>query len=155
MTPPVTVADFKTRFARDFIYGTDPSAAVTDGDVQNALDDATLIFNTAMWETGTELNTAYLMLTAHMLALNIQAAGGLGLSIGEQNAGGAPIAAQSVGSVSLTFDLPESWKSNPTVSPFLRTTYGIRYIQMAWPRMRGNFAVVQGFNDTGLPSASV
>ena len=153
MTPPVTVDDFKARFNRDFPYGTDPSSAVADADITNALNDATLIFNTALWDTGVELNTAFLMLAAHFLALNIQAVGGLGLSLGLENSGGSAISSQTVGSVSLSFELPEGWKNDPTVAPFLRTSYGIRYVQMAWPRMRGNFQTVAGFNDTGLPSA--
>ncbi len=155
VTPPIDADDFKARFARDFPFGDDPATQVTDGDIDAAISDATLIFNPEMWDGDVETQTAYLMLTAHLLALNIQASGGLGQANGVQNAGGMPISAQSVGSVSLTFELPESLKNNPTVAPFMRTTYGIRYIQMAWPRMRGNFQVVAGWNDTGVPEIRV
>ena len=150
MTPPVTVADFKARFP-EFPYGT-ASGTVTDGMITNALNDACSMFNVALWNTGIELNTMFLFLAAHCLAQNVQAGGGLGLTLGAQNAGGAPINSRSVGSVSVGYQLPDKWVNDPTISPFLMTTYGIRYVQAAYPRMRGNMAVIGGFSDLGAPT---
>ena len=151
MTPPITPADFKARFARDFLFVDDPTAGVVDGDITNAINDATLIFNPAMWSGSVELNTAFLMLTAHFLALNVQASGGIGLQAGLENAGGGPIESKSVGPISVTMSFPERWKNSPVLSPFLRTDYGIRYAQMAAPRLAGNIGVVAGFNDAIEP----
>ncbi len=154
MTPPVDAADFKARFARDFIFDADTSVGVTDGDITNALNDATLIFNADLWAAGVELETAFLMLSAHFLALNIQAAGGIGLAQGAQNAGGAAINSRSVGSVSVGYDLPEKWKNSSIAAPFLRTDYGMRYFQMAAPRLVGNVAIAAGWNDTFGPTGA-
>lgn len=152
MTPPVTVADFKAYWTRGFPYGTDASTTVTDGDIQRALNDATINFNPDLWEAGLDLNTGFLYLAAHFLASAVQMAGGLDMNIGVQNAGGMPISAQTVGSVSLTFELPERWKNDPSIAPFLTTKFGITYVQMAMPRTSGNMQVVAGYNDTGAPN---
>lgn len=149
MTPPVGIPEFKARFQRNWPYTVDPAEGVTDGDITSALNDATLIFNPAMWEQGVELNTMFLELAAHFLVLNVQAAGGLGIQGGLDSSGDLGVVTnKSVGSVSLTMEFAEALKNDPVFGPLMRTPYGARYASMAYPRTRGHMAVVAGFNDT-------
>src|SRR5262245_56887839 len=153
MPQPASIADFKARFDRDFVFDT-TTDAVRDVDITDALNDASSTFNDGLWASGTEIITAFLFLAAHNLVLNLQAAGGLfavNLGRGVKSKGSGPISAKSVGSVSVNYALPESIVNDPQLSPYLRTEYGLRYLQMLTPRLVGNVVVVLGENDTGAP----
>lgn len=149
VTPPASVADFKDRFDRDFLYGTGLDK-VRDKDINRSLEEADSLFNSTLWATNEELKTSYLYLTAHFLVLDLQAAGGLKAksnSAGAKNRGGGVVQSKSVGSVSLNYAVPSFVTNDPTLSQLLRTDYGMRYVQLLAPRLAGNINVVKG---TGL-----
>lgn len=155
---PVTVAEFKARFNRDFIYGKGPER-VEDQDIQNALNDGTMVFNPSLWLTNgavDEKKIAFLFLAAHMMVLNIQAAGGLSatnMGVGVSSAGGGVIQQKSVGSVSLSFAMPDFVTKSPILSQFMKTDYGQKYLQLLIPRLVGGGDVVSGpvTPDIGIP----
>jgi hypothetical protein len=153
MTPPVTVADFKVQFVREFDYGARKDQ-VLDADITRALNDAGFVFNPSLWIDDTEQNIAYLYSTAHFLVLNLQNAGGLSLennSAGVNSKGTGPIIAKSVGQVSLNFQFPEWVLNSPILSGFLTTGFGQRYLQLLTPRCVGAGYVVDGNSaDAGL-----
>lgn len=156
---PITIAEFKARFNRDFIYGKGPEK-VEDQDITNALDEGTLVFNPAIWlvnGTVDEKKVAFLLLAAHMLVLNIQAAGGLSatnMGAGAGSSGGGIIQSKSIGSISLTYVMPDFVTKSPILSQFMRTDYGQKYLQMLIPRLVGGGDVVSGpvTQDIGIPN---
>jgi len=156
MTLPATVAEFKAQFDRDFIYGSGKET-IRDQDISKALTEATSVFNADLWDTS-ELKPAFLYASAHFLVLNIQMAGGLNPSPtgkGIDNRGGGITQSKSVAQVSIQYGIPQTVLESPILNQFLRSDYGLRYLQMITPRLVGNVAVVGGFNDTGGPGGTI
>jgi hypothetical protein len=154
-TPPVSSAQFKIRFARDFVFGTTMDK-VLDSDITNALSEAMLIFNSGLWEDEAEGAVAFGFAAAHCLVLNVQAAGGLSaqnLGRGVHSHGGGVVNNKSVGSVSVGYAVPDFVTSSAILSQLMRTDYGQRYLHLLTPRLVGNINVLEGSNDTGVGRA--
>lgn len=150
MSNPATVSDFKAQFDRDFVYGSGKET-VRDTDIQRALNEAVSVFNNDLWSSD-EIKFVYLYASAHFLVQNIQMAGGLSSSskgLGINSRGGGITQSKSVGQVSVSYGIPESILSDRTLNQFMRTEYGLRYLQLLGPRLVGNAYAVNGFNDTG------
>lgn len=98
--------------------------------------------------TVNEQTIAYLYLSAHLLVLSLQASGGLGAPGSKQGAassGGGIVNAKTVGSVSLNYEMPDFVRTSPTLSQYMRTGYGQKYLQMVAPKLPGRgVMVVQG-----------
>lgn len=140
-----TFADFKARFTREFVYGTRQDQ-VQEDDVNRAIEEAKMVFNEDLWETS-EVKVAFSYAAAHFMVLNIQAAGGLiaePLGLGIENQGGGVVASKSLGSAALSFALPTEITENATLSQFMRTDFGQRYLQLLAPRLVGGGFVVDG-----------
>lgn len=140
-TPP-TVAAFKVTFDRDFTYGTG-TQTVRDSDIQRALDGAATVFNPAIW-VDPEGTQAYEYLAAHFLVLNIQMAGGLTKKNGTQNRGGGITQSKGAGQVNVSYGIPPRILEDAVLNQFMRTDYGMRYLQLITPRLIGNIATVSG-----------
>lgn len=150
-TPSASVEEFKDRFVRDFVYGSTPDK-VLDADITNALNDSTMLFNTGLWIDELERKTAFLFLSAHMLVLNLQEAGGLAAvntGRGVNSQGSSPISSKSVGSVSISMALPSRITESRILNQFMRTEYGMKYLQLLAPRTVGGAKVVEGWGDVG------
>lgn len=152
MSFPPSVADFKAQFTREFVYGTS-LATVQDNDIQRAINETSISFNPGLWDgqtplgSTTELNIAYLYLSAHYMTLNIQGAGGLSSvnrGRGVKSTGGGTIQTKSVGSVSLTYVIPEDVQNSPILGQYMRTDFGQKYLALLAPRLVGNVAIVAG-----------
>ena len=137
MTTPTPVEAFKTYFDRDFIFG-DGKDTVRDSDIQRAIDSAGLIFNSDLWDSATEINSAFQILTAHCLVKTREAGGGLDKGLGIGSTGSAPVSNKSAGSLNVSYTLPTEVTDNPALSDFLTTGYGRQYLQMLAPRLVGN-----------------
>jgi len=143
---------FKAQFNREFSYG--PSLAqVQDNDIQRAINETSIAFNPGLWDgttplgSTTELNIVYLYVSAHFLALNVQGAGGLSSvnrGRGVKSAGGGTIQSKSVGSVSVTYVIPEDIQNSPILGQFMRTDFGQKYLTLLTPRLVGNVGLVSG-----------
>lgn len=146
-----TVQQFKDQFAREFPYGARKDQVMT-ADITRALNEAAPMFNDALWTDDTERVIAYCYAAAHYLVLNIRAAGGLsneqGLGGGLNSSGGAAVLQKSVGGVSLSYALPDRIVQSPILSGFMRTDFGLRYLQMLAPRLVGGGFVVPSGSDT-------
>lgn len=156
MSLPASVAEFKTQFDRDFTYGPGKES-VRDSDITRALTEAQSVFNPDIWETDV-LKPAFLYAAAHFLVINIQMAGGLSSPSpgrGIDNRGGGITQSKSVGQVSINYAISEKYKEDPILSQFMRTDYGLRYLQMVSTRLVGHAYVVGGFNDTGGPGGVI
>ncbi len=152
MSFPPSVADFKAQFTREFVYGASLDK-VQDNDIQRAINEASIAFNPGLWDgatplgSTTELNIVYLYLSAHFMTLNIQGAGGLSSvnrGRGVKSAGGGTIQSKSVGSVSVTYVIPEDIQNSPILGQFMRTDFGQKYLTLLTPRLVGNVALVSG-----------
>lgn len=140
-TPP-TIAEFKATFDRDFTFGTGKET-VRDTDIQRALDEAATVFNPGIWDD-TEAQAAYKYLSAHFLVLNVQMAGGLTKKGGVNNRGGGITQSKGAGQVNVAYGIPPRILEDAVLNQFMRTDYGMRYLQLITPRLVGNMAVVSG-----------
>jgi hypothetical protein len=149
-TPPASIAEFKDRMDRDFIFGT-TTDKVRDKDITNALTQASSVFNEDLWTTE-EVKEAFIMAASHFVELNMRAAGGLSahnMGRAVNSTGDGVIQNKSVGGVSIGYAIPDRVMNSPTLSPFMKTNHGQIYLQMLAPRLVGNMVVMRGPNDTG------
>lgn len=97
--------------------------------------------------TVSEATIAYCYLSAHLLVLSLQNAGGLGAPLSFQGAGssgGGTVESKTVGSVSVTYSIPDRVKNSPSLAQYMRTGYGQKYLQMLAPKIPGRRIVVVG-----------
>ncbi len=132
-----TTTDFKNYFVRDFPYGVDPKTSILDQDITNALADAGINFNPALWATQANYTIGYLLLTAHFLVMSIRASSqGLGGQFAFlENS-------KSVGSVSEGISIPQRILDNPEFSYLCKTNYGTKYLMLVLPALSGQMFVV-------------
>lgn len=149
--PPVTKAEFKTRFKRDFPYDPDEGAGITDADLDTALADAVSQFKSTCWVDEAEKKAAFLLLAAHCLWSNLQAAGGLASEGGGQGldaSGEGVVQSKSAGGASVNFVVPEWVQKDPTLAMMWESKYGRLYLAKLRPRLIGSMFVAGGDEDT-------
>ena len=136
-----TNAAFQAQFYRDFPYApvSDPNNLdyVIGQDLTNAANEAQIAFNPGLF--GNNADMLFFYLWAHYLSLNLQnAAKGI--------AGQAQFAQESagVGSVNVSNQISERFKDDPLFSSLLATSYGRKYLEMAYPYTVGQMQVVIG-----------
>lgn len=136
-TPP-TVAEFKAKFFRDFPYAPikDPTNLnyVTDADVQNAITEGQVDYNSGMF--GDNATFFFLYLAAHYLVINIRNS-----SMGLSSQAKFALDSTSVGGVSISNNINERFASDPLFAGLLLTSYGQKYLDLVYPYTIGN---VQG-----------
>lgn len=132
-----TVADFKSRFDRDFAYSADQSdvTKVRDKDINTAFGQAGLNFNPGLFAAQAGYAEAFLLLTAHFLCTNLLAS-----SQGLGGAGEWLVNQKAVGNVSASFDIPDRIKRSPFLSAISKTSYGMTYLNVITPLLVGNVA---------------
>ena len=140
----ITIADFKAHFSRDFKYATDypngcPNDYVTDSDLQKSFDEAQANFNDGLFDDSTSLKISFLLLAAHYLSWDMQAAGQ-----GTSSTGVFPVVSRTVGSVSETYNVPLWLQHDPVLSAYATTRYGLKYIAIIKPLLIGGVTVYQG-----------
>lgn len=106
---------------------------VLDQDINNAFAEAMVLFNPALWANDTQQKLGYLYLTAHFMVTDIR----------RSNAGLASrpefsTSAKTVGSVSETYELPDRFKNDAILNGYLKTGYGMKYLDMILPLLMGN-----------------
>ena len=142
--PPATVADFKARFVRDFVYGKGTDT-VQDADITAAINDAMTAYNPALF-SGNEVPAAFLYAAAHFLVTNIQAVGGLsGIPTGRGilNQSEGALSSKGAGGLNISYvEPPSRVKDSPQLLQFWTTTYGQRYLGMVVPKMVGAVGAV-------------
>ncbi len=151
--PPITVAEFKAQFNREFVYGPGLDT-VQDADITRALNEAYIVWNPALWDTD-EAKIAYGYSTAHFMVLNIQSAGGLSsvnMGRGVNSHGGGVISAKGVGQVNVTYQVPDFVAQSPILSQFMKTDFGQSFLQLLTPRLVGNVSFVFGQPQNTLDS---
>lgn len=135
---PVTVANFKNYFTRDFAYGADPSK-IMDNDITKALGLAVINFNEALWENQDVFAQAFLLLSAHYLVEAIRASS---QGIDSQYAGN--VTNKSVGNVSEAYTMPERVAKSPFLAGLYTTRYGADYVSLISLRLVGHVMTIRG-----------
>ena len=139
----ITIADFKAYHARGFDYYPGPPEEaehfVTDADITKALTDATANFNESIFESQTVLQLAFLNLAAHFLCVDLQTA-----AQGVNSVGYSPVSSRGVGAVSESYQLPERLANSTTLSQYLTTRFGQKYLTIIAPRLVGAAISVHG-----------
>ena len=152
-TPPVTTAEFRTQFDRDFKYGTGLDS-VRETDITKAFANALPVFNSELWETDS-IKIAFMYAAAHFLVKSLQAAGGLipvvGAGHGAKNRAEGVAVSKTVGPVSMAYVEPPAFvKNHMGILPFWETDYGKMYCQMLGPRLIGAVITIAGEVDPGI-----
>lgn len=112
---------------------------VQDYDIAAAFAEALLVFNQSLFDTDANIRIGYLYLTAHYLVNDLRAAqAGLGAT------GAFPVNSRSVGSVSEAYQIPQQYTDDPFLSFYTSSSYGMKYLSMILPLLRGNFNAVEG-----------
>lgn len=117
----------------------DPNNYVSVNDIQNAFNDAQVLFNQSLWGTVQQTTSGYLTLAAHFLSLNMRAAINGIQSVGEQM-----IASRGAGGVNASYNIPADYAADPVLAQYTTTAYGMKYLSMVLPLLRGNVVPVRG-----------
>lgn len=149
---PPTVAEFKSFFQRDFSFApaSDPTNLdyVTDADLLKVLGtpnsdpndgEAMINFNSDVFGSDAQATKVFMYLAAFTLVFNLQNS-----AKGISSQSKFPISSNSVGGVSVNFQLPERYARDPYLSQFTANGYGMRYLSLALPYLIGNVAVQPG-----------
>lgn len=141
----ITVQDFKEYFHRENFpylpdnFDGDPTDYITDCDIERAIGEMEVMLPARIFEEKA-LKLAELYLTAHCLIGDIRRAGN-----GLASTFAFPVQSRSVGSVSESYGIPQTFLNNPNYSYYLTTDYGLKYLAMFYPRSRGNIGIAGGW----------
>jgi hypothetical protein len=134
-----TIDEFKAYWTRDFPYSTDPAEGVTDTDIAKCFTQANFSINQNLFASQEDYTTAYMLLAAHYLVLDIRLAT-QGLNSTYQWA----VSSRSVGAVSESYSIPTNFQNNPFLTMLSQTGYGGKYLALLLPLMHGNVLSIQG-----------
>lgn len=112
---------------------------VLDADINKAFDEAKITFNQSLFTTEENIKIGFLYLTAHYLVNDLRAAlkGISAIAV-------FPLQSRSVGSVSESYGIPAKYLSDPVLSFYTQSAYGLKYLNMILPRLVGNVVSVAG-----------
>jgi hypothetical protein len=131
MNYPPSVDDFKTFFARDFAFAPATDQAnddfVLDTDITRAITEASINFNDGLFDS-TIVGTIFLYLVAFHLVSNLQNS-----AKGISSQSKFPISSETVGGVSIGFQIPERYAKDAMIQQYCQNGYGKKYIEFALP----------------------
>lgn len=112
---------------------------IQDSDILRAFNEAKVNFNAALFGDDDTVKMVFLYLAAHYLvidlnnAMNPLAMGFMGFT-----------QSKSVGSVSQSFALPDFVTRNATLSQYMQTGFGAKYVSLIYPYLIGNVLLIKG-----------
>ena len=140
VTYPITVAEFKAWFSRDFPYSEDGDlTGVTSVDIQKAFAEANMNFNPSLFDTEENLKLGFLYLAAHYLCIDLQNS-----AQGINGKYEGLMSSKSVGSVSVGYTIPNWVTEHPIYSLLTQTRYGMKFLSLIIPLLIGNVRAVKG-----------
>ena len=133
----VTLASFKTQFARNFTFGA-AVPDIMDADITNAIAEKDAVFNFELYPTENPAigTLAEHYLTAHFLASDVDAADSGGQSRLLQTS-------RSADGVSESVDIPD-WMKQGEFAFYATTYYGQKYLILSKPYLDGAIFSVEG-----------
>ena len=114
---------------------------VLDSDITRAFKEAKVSFNEALFDECCFAQTAFLYLAAFYLAYDLSLA-----QTGAYGAIGFPATEVRVGSVSEGYYIPKVYLENPVLGFYARNGFGLKYLNMVYPKLIGNVGVVAGWS---------
>jgi hypothetical protein len=112
---------------------------ILDTDIQKALDQAKGYINPALFDVDQIMIDAFLYCSAHYLVMDMGMA-----ESGIDNRAEGVISSKSVGGVSVGYDIPEAFRSDPQFAYFATTAYGRKFLSYVLPRAVGLPGVAYG-----------
>lgn len=112
---------------------------ITTEDIEKAFAEARVSFNQSLFTTDDNVKLGFLYLSAAYLAHDIKAALG-----GITGTGSFPVSSRSVGSVAESYHIPQAYLDDPLLSFYTQSPYGLKYLALVLPMLRGNVAAVAG-----------
>lgn len=109
-------------------------------DITNAFAEATVLFNQAFFDNDSDIKLGYLYLTAHFLVTDLRRSNS-GLSSRPE----LLLESRTVGSMTESYALPDRYKSDPILNGYLKTGYGMKYLDLIMPNLIGNVVSVGGW----------
>lgn len=114
---------------------------VTDCDIERAYKEANVTFNDGLCGTDEDAQIMYLYLSAFYLAYDLSVAAG-----GAYGSVNFPATGVKVGSVSEQYYVPKTYLEDPILGFYARNGFGLKYLNMVYPRMVGNVGVAAGWS---------
>jgi hypothetical protein len=115
---------------------------ILDTDINNAFAEAQMLLNQGLFGSDAQVKIGYLYLTAHLLANSIRTA-----SQGVQSVGGMIVNSRTVGGVTEAYTVPQDYIDDPVLAVYTSSGYGMKYLGMVIPALRGNIGVVGGWTN--------
>lgn len=112
---------------------------ILDADIQKAFIEARMNFNQSLFASDTEIQLAYLYLTAMYLVVDLRNS-----SQGINSKGLYNAQSQSVGNVSESLHIPDAIVKNPAYHIYTTNGYGMKYLSFVLPKLVGNVGTVTG-----------
>lgn len=135
MAVTLPVAEFKTFFDRDFVYGTDIDT-VRDSDIEKSISEAQAVFNNDLYPETSAAELAFKYLVAHFLVQDLNAADTGGQSVFMQSS-------RSAGGISASLEIPE-WMKSGEMGFYATTYYGQKFLMLSKPYVDGAVFTVAG-----------
>ena len=132
--PPTNTTDWK-------LYNDSVLNYTQDSDILEAIKEAFVNFNEALFPDEATAKLVFLFLVAHYLTIDF------GIATGNIQVG--LTTSKSVGSVSESYTVPQWLLNNPALSAYATTPYGIKYASLIRPYLVGNIFVVKGSTTFG------
>ena len=140
--PPITT--FKNVFFRDFNYASADNqndlTKIVDRDLNNAFALANSDFNPCMgFSTDADTLQAFLYLAAYYLVENLRLS-----SKGLASQANFPISSVGAGGVNVSYQIPKEFQDFPEIAKFAKNGYGLLYLQLVIPYIRGGVGWLPG-----------
>ena len=132
--------DFEDEYYWEKVDG-DVTDYVGDCDIDRAFKEANVTFNEGLCGTDESAQLMFLYLAAFYLAYDLAVAAG-----GAYGAVNFPATGVKVGSVSEEYYVPKAYLEDPILGFYARNGFGLKYLNMLYPRLVGNVGVVAGWS---------
>ena len=116
----------------------DPNTFIMDIDIQKAMDQGRSFVNPSIFESNQVMVLAYYYASAHYLVKDLKMA-----ESGIDSTGEGVMSSKSVGSVSVSYNIPEEYK-DAQWSFFAETGYGKKFLSLIMPRLVGRIGIAYG-----------
>ena len=130
---PCSISDFRSFFARDFNFApaSDPTNLdyIQPADITRAIAEANINFNASLFQ---DPSIPFIYLVAFHLVSDLQNS-----AKGISSQSKFPISSNSVGGVSLTFQIPDKFAKNAVIQQYAQNGYGKKYLEFALPGLVG------------------
>lgn len=110
---------------------------ITDDDIQKAMNQAKVVFNTRFGANIEQMTNIFLHLVAYYLMIDLSNASSTGGFLGVTSS-------KSVGDVSESYAIPAFVSNSPLYSMYMQNGYGLKYLSMILPFISGRVLLSRG-----------